>query len=408
MRHLVIGLLTLCLLASTCLASGSTSWGMFSEEDFRPQIGDRDIRVIVAALQLSPEETQVVRDLHAAHIGRVRDEGAAVKAACVDLIEQAQMLGDGSSMKGVLAKRDEWSKRREALDKEFLDELRLVLTAEQESRWSIVERELRRMRSMPSGRMLGESIDAIAFVTDDVSAPSAEVQAVLDRYAREIDSALKARDDAVAEADKAGLESLFTTDPEQVRKIFDHVRSARIRVRDLNRKAVEETAARLDPDAGAAMRRRLLDTMTQTLSLTDSFALQMLTAAADLESLSDSQRAQVKSATDTYLAKRDAWIAGYLRTAMEIEETAIPEQLARALSGEAPDEGSYNMTESKSERTKLEPLRRAWEERIEFEKRTREQVTAMLTPEQRTQMPLLITQIMIRFGDLYGTDDTNP
>ena len=42
---------------------------------------------------------------------------------------------------------------------------------------------------------------------------------------------------------------------------------------------------------------------------------------------------------------------------------------------------------------------------IQSEKRTRDSVTALLTPEQRIALPLMIDQVAIRFGDLYGTEN---
>lgn len=409
MRRIIIGVLGICLSATICLGGGWTSWSMFSEANFRPQIDENDLRTIVKALELSDEERSMVQDLHTAHIGRVRDEGAQVKADCLDLIERSQMLGDGTDLKEVIKARDEWSKRREALDKEFLVDLRLVLSAEQDARWSIVERELRRLRAIPNGRMLGESIDAIAFVSDDVETPTPEITAILDRYARDVDVALRARDETLADAKEDNLPSLITTDPEAVRRIYEKARADRIRVRDLNRKAVEEVAARLEPEAGARLRKRLIDTTTENLNLTNSFAMQVLTAAADMESLTESQRSRIDAATKAYIAKRDEWIVSYLRTAMEIEESVIPDQIEKALRGETPTETRFSMTESVSERTRLVPLRKAWEQRIVFEQQTRREALAMLTPQQRIELPLLIKQVAIQFGDLYGTDGSvNP
>jgi len=405
MRRIIIGVLGICLSATICLGGGWTSWTMFSEADFRPQIGQNDLRVIIAALQLSEDERIMVQDLHTAHIGRVRDEGAQVKADCVDLIERTQLLGDGSHMKEVMAKREEWTKRREALDKEFLADLRLVLSAEQDARWSIVERELRRMRGMPSGRMVGESVDAIAMVTDAEIDQTPEISAILDRYAREVDAALRARDGALDDVKDANLSSLVETDPEQARKLFERVRAERIRIRDLNRRAIEEVAARLTPEDGARLRSRFTTTIADPLDLTDSYAMQVLTAAADMDSATESQRARITAATDAYLAKRDRWIEDYIATAMKVEETSIPEQLERALQGLPLDTSGRGLTETKSERARVDALRRAWEDRVDLEKRARTEAYALLTPEQRVGMPLLIEQARIRFGDLYGTYD---
>lgn len=402
---LLLTLLCLLGLALKALAGGMTSWSIFSEADFRPQIVENDIRVIIGALRLTDEEADVVRDLHTAHINRVRDEGALVKAECLDLIERTQMLGDGEPLKEVLAKRDAWSARREALDKEFLDELRLILSAEQEARWSIVERELRRMRGIPEGRMLGESIDAIAFVAEDDAEHTPEIDDVLERYARDIDVAIRARSESLAEAEEKKIQDLLATDPQECARLFERIRADRIRVRDLTRKAIDDAAGRLDPERGAALRKRYIESLAAPLRLDESFTMQVLSAGADLESLSESQRARVKAATDGYLAARDAWIARYIETAMDIEEIAVPASLQRALRGEPSESRGYSMMESTSERTELDPLRKAWEERIGFEKRFRDEALAILTPEQRTKLPLLIGTVSMRFGDLYGTDD---
>ncbi len=405
MHRLICGILGVLLLTSACLGGGWTSWGMFTEADFRPQIDDNDLRIIVKALELSDEERDIVRDLHAAHIGRVRDEGAAVKAECLDLIERTQMLGDGAPIEEVRARREKWTARREEMDTEFLADLRLVLSAEQEARWSIVERELRRMRGMPDGRMLGESIDPIEFITDEEAAQSPEIATILDRYAREVDSALRTREDAVADAEAAGMRELFATDPQKVSRLFEKVRSARIRVRDLNRRAIEDVAARLGPEGSAQLRTRWRDTLAGPLSLDESFAMQILTSAAELGSLTESQRSRITAATDAYIAMRDRWIGDYLKTAMEVEETSIPEELQVALEGGELNTNGRTMSQTKSERSRLEPLHKAWENRVDFEKRARAEAYAVLTPEQRLGLPLMIENAKIRFGDLYATYD---
>ena len=49
---------------------------------------------------------------------------------------------------------------------EFIEDLRVLLTKEQEARWPLVERELSRLKKMADGRIAGEKGDVVRMVAE--------------------------------------------------------------------------------------------------------------------------------------------------------------------------------------------------------------------------------------------------
>jgi hypothetical protein len=399
--------LALVAMQATALAQSTTMWSLFSPGDFRPAIGPSKIKVIIRALDLNEAESAVVADLHAAHVQRVRDEGTAVRNECVEIIERTQLLGTGEGLDTLLEAETKWRERRKDLDDEFLQELRLILTAEQEQSWSIVERELRRMDQLPRGRMAGESIDVIALVDGaDIEITDA-LSKTLDRYARAMDASLRARASFFEEHSASEVESLLTTDPEQARRIFERARKHRMDVRDINRRFMDALHQHLDPEDAKALREAFVKQVSGRVATEESITDRAIAGAKGLTTLSDDQKRRLTEIEERYATERMAWTDRYVDGLMEIEEETVPLRLALALRGESPDAANDDfsgaMSERQTERTRIDELATLWEQRLKLDRRTRRDVEAILTGAQRTDMPLLMNTVRMISGQVYAS-----
>jgi len=388
--------------------SGSTSWSLFGERDFKPSLGEPAIRVIVRALELDGDERAVVEDLHEAHVRRVYQEGGEVRRRCVELIEEAQLTGKGKGLEEVQEIQDTWRDRRERLDEEFLQELRLILTAEQEQRWAVVERELRRMEEMARGRMSGEGVDVIGLVDAagvDV-ADGSEAAKVLERYARSIDGALRARAAYFEDHPMGEVRPLVESDPGEALRIFERARTLRMEVRDTNRRYVEEVASALGGEDGEKVRTAWVDRVAGYGAKRESIADNAIKGAKGLGSLSPEQVRTLEGIEERYAEERAEWTADYAEAVMEVEEDTIPQQLERALAGDGAPEELYQrgMQEWETERARIPELARVWRERLELDRRVRREVDGVLTEAQRGEMPLLVEYVMMSYGEVFGTD----
>ena len=407
MRAAMTAILGALTLAAASHGQGTTSWSMFSSEDFRPEIDEADIAVIVTALELGEDEREMVADLHEAHIARVYTEGGAVRSECTELIERVQLLGRGEGLERVNELRREWGERREALDEEFLDELRLILTSEQEQRWSIVERELRRMDEIGGGRMAGESVDVIMFAQKaGVDIEGGQVASILDRYARAMDSALRSRASFFEDNPREEVSELLETDPERAARIFERARAARMEVRDLNRRYIGEVASAVGGDTAEELMEMYYERCAGWSINRASVAGKAIDGAKNIEGLTPKQIAELDKIEERYEQKKIEWIERYAKVLFDVEEGTTPIALERALQGMPSDERPYqgDMQEWETERARLAPLARIWEDRLDLERRTRREVEKMLTIAQQNKMPLLIDQASMSYGQVYGTE----
>lgn len=241
----VLGLLAFVSTAQAQIA-GSMSYGSFGSDTFRPQVKRGEIDVLSRILNLSADERAAVVALFEAHDAEVRNEGRQVREKCRELSEEAELLQRQSLQPKVTKAVTDWGKRKEELEKQFLSDLTAMLTKEQEERWPIVERELRRPKLLANSWMSGEGIDVVGMLAsiDGKAAENPKIVEILERYANEVDAALKTRDAFIKEHE-TGIEDLMKTDPQRVLSLRkDSVRN-RVRVREINRRYVQQVAAEL-------------------------------------------------------------------------------------------------------------------------------------------------------------------
>lgn len=404
MRHcpLVLVVLLSALLAPTAFGQGSTSWGLFSPAAFRPEIGEAQMAVIVRALGLDEDGSALARDLHRGHTERVRREGATFRTRAVEIIEEAQIMGDGRGVDELYEMRSEWSEQREALDDAFLDDLKLILSEEQLGRWSTVERELRRMDLMGLGAMAGESTDLTLLVEGEGIEMTDAVVAVLERYAAAMDSALRARQEFFEDHTRIEYKAQLGTDPQRAERLYKRARGVRQSVRAVNLRFIEECARAAGPDDGPRLRARFTERVAVTARRVDSLAELALEGAAGLNDLTGEQERALDALRSSFEEQRDAWLERYAGVLMEVEDEAVPDTLAEALGEMSADDPDRGARHASGDRARVPALEKIWRERLAIDRTARRAVYSLLTDDQRARMPLLVGHMMITTGGIYG------
>lgn len=391
--------------ARSAEAQGSTSYGLFGDADFRPAIGTAQMAVIVRALGLDEGEAALAGDLHDALGARVRREGAEIRREIVELIEEAQLLGRADHVDELYEIRDEWGKRKDRFDQDFFDELKLILSDEQLSRWSIVERELRRMELIWRGRMAGESVDLTLLVENEGVPMTDGLVGVLERYAEAMDNALRARVSFFEDHPQSEQRELLERDPEKAARQFERARSAREAVRDVNARFVPLVAQAMGPEAGADLRAAWIKSVTNTAHHA-STAQEAIDGAQGLRSLTEQQATMLELINERYEEEFAAWLEKYAAVVMEVESEAVPFPIQRAIGAmPARDPERDPRIREVNERSQVPELERIWRARLNLDRATRREVQALLTPEQRERMPLLIRHLTIGTGEVYGAGD---
>ncbi len=401
--HAVLPTLAALIAGLTVLAAparaqhGSMATSLFSEEaHFSPEFSARDLKVMIGVLDLKPEEQEALSALYTAYADTLRAEGAAVREAVSEALERAEIMNDAGLMAPGSAAMEKWSARSEEIKASFLADLKSLLTREQESRWPILERELRRIKRVGSGQVTGESVDLVRLVEGALegSAVPAAVAELLARYRDELDRALIARD-MYLDAVKSDYRAALKDDPARGLTLWKEARHRRVAVRDCNERFARQIAPELPPEHRASFEERVFELSFPMLAKdtrTDTY----LKDAAALTSLTPEQTSELSAVANRHRSQRTAWQREAAAAWRLYEDAAMPSDLAGALGESAGDENrnQYNgawLDES-------HPLTAARRARYGLDRTTRAGIDRILTPRQREEVPSR-TSPMARFDD---------
>ena len=232
--------------------SMSTSMTYMSASDGRPQISASDIQVFVRVLELGDAEREVLEAVYEDYRAGIDRDYDEVRYRVEDIVEEAMVRNDRRIAERARPIADEWRKEKAERERVFLDDLTVLLTDEQSSRWPLVERELRRIKGM-QGALSGEGVDLIKLAQAHIGPDaigSAGLADLLERYSVELDAALKDRM-AYRQDHYEEYQELRDEDPDRAETLWLRMREKRAAVRALNQRTVRSITARLRAFAGA-------------------------------------------------------------------------------------------------------------------------------------------------------------
>ncbi len=157
-----------------------------------------------------------------------------------EMAEQRKSTGANEEMKRqvseMIAKVTDWQTKKAAMRAHFIDGLKASLTDDQLSQWPAFERFLTREKTLPRGRLSGESTN-LFFVLDEMKLPEddfGKVEKLLDDYELRLDSALVARNEYLASSTVKIFKAIEQGDAHDAEQIFERQVALRAAVRDVN------------------------------------------------------------------------------------------------------------------------------------------------------------------------------
>ncbi len=339
-------------------------------------------------LKLDASQKEAAETLHATYAEVVArfDKEASEKMAAM------QEDGDAASMREMLKKMPEIMRNsgegKGAATKQFLDDLKSLLTRDQESLWPMLERQRRREGGMgrasgPMGGVSGSGVDLV-MVVDSVKLPPAEFEKVrgsLETYEADVDRVLaeQQRDDEAfrkAQAEKSGKSDNGVTvvtnfDMESFKAMREKNQAHGMAMREVNQKYIRQMGGALSDEwktkLEEAYRRKAMPQVFK-----DSPATKSLAAAAKFTDLTAEQQKVV-----TELQARYAEQAGPMnvRWASELEKAEAE--------GKADGMGMFGM----GDENENEGLTTARKARRELDKEFVGKLTAALTDQQKAKLP---------------------
>lgn len=345
-------------------------------------ISSASMRRYADLLELDDEQSDILKALYDGYATAADDAAAAFRDAMLRAREAFEDTGDGSVFMEIMPEaRRERSETLESLEKQFFDDVFMLLTPEQAELRPRLERLRRREVMLPLGSLSGESVDLFEIVDDiDLDDTSRSgLDDVLTQYEVELDRSLVARDKVLDEGREAmgggGFTRLSADDIAALRENAEKGREASLNVKSVNDRFARIIASQLPDDLRAAFDDAFHKESFPTVYRTSS--VQTALAAADqFQDLTPEQRATIASLLEAH--ERQVAVANR-KWAQAIEESEESGE------GGALVAGPMSMmvrTDSESD-----PVAQARKARREVDDRTREKLLAALTEDQRARLP---------------------
>lgn len=370
LRTMAFGLL--CVMVTLFLTTGRASAQFRFNPVDEPQVTTEEIRQYETMLSLSEDQKLFAEGLLEAYMAdfqSLREEYRRIVDAAREEFRETRdrkVWEDLQEVSGV------FEDRRKKLDEQFLNDFKLVLTAEQAAEWGDVERFRRRFYTLGQGGLVsGETVDLTRIVTDLTLTEEQRVSVapILDRYTEALDRALIERnaiyEQGTSDAMRLWQEQRF----DEMQRRFEEARDAATRLRDINKQYARQMEASLGQDAGQRFGREFLKRSFPDI-YTDSAGMRALDMALVMEDLTDDQAQRVSDLQSQFMRQVEQ-----ANTQLQaLTEQSEANRSVRDMFGMGRSQGS-------------EELREARQAREQLDRTVMDRLKSVLTPEQYSQLP---------------------
>ena len=289
---------------------------------------------------------------------------------------QEEMEGGGfmSDPKGMQEKLKDFQKKSEEAEKQFFDDLKLMLTPEQAEKWPKVERYRNREKLLRVGMVSGAGVDLVrvAETAKAVPAEGGEFAEILERYELDMDKALVAFETNARREQEEFMSGENMMDFKKVQEMMQKLTDDSKKIRDLNK----ETFRKLSPLVAESQRAAFEDEFNRRafpMIYRPRAGSKLLDAALKLDDLDATQRDSINALKDSYakdLAAANAKLATVTERTEDSNGGTWGMMMGPMMGGGEPGD-----------------LKEAKEDRAALETTTKEKLMAILTEPQRSKMP---------------------
>ena len=343
--------------------------------DAQPEPEDEQAREPLTEEQRA--ERNAIRESFRERMTIIRDEFRSVRESQMKSDVMQDLLGQQLKL------LKQFSRAREYMGDEVTGAITAILSEPQLASWDNVQRQIRRLRLLPAGRLQGERTD-ITSLTDSFVASSVQeesLQAIRDAvtsWELDLDVALLQRQ----AFDDTGvfllLSAMTEMDYEAMMKIFRRRQPKAEAVRDVTDAAIDLIAASLPAEQGEDFRRRAIqDGYDRVFNTTRS--QRAIIAATELEDLDEELLAAVAALlVDCNLEMMAAAenILVVIRRHDEPREIRFVERMIERQAGE-----------QQNEQREADPIRVVFEKRDELDDAYLEQLRSLLGEELVATLP---------------------
>ncbi|MBM4109211.1 MAG: hypothetical protein FJ255_10450 [Phycisphaerae bacterium] len=350
-----------------------------------PSVNSRDLDRYGDILGLSADQKGAVRELFGGYqdqfrawAEKTRDEMAAIRGRMeAERGQRGEGRGAGEAFNAIRESFTRLRGEREKMEQVFFEDVKTILTPEQEALWPKVERTRRRETTMARGFVAGENVDLFR-VLERLNLPAdlrATLTATLDQYEVDLDRALVDRNKVQEEGISNFMGGRFGRpdegfDMEKAQKAFQEARDVSIRLRDVNRRYARQLEAQLPEDRRAGFNKAFNEASFPE-AYRESAIVRNVTAAMGFADLTPDQRQRLTELRDQYTRESGPMAERLAKAIEEQQATMTIEQMMSRFRG--GDDAS--------------PVAQARQARREQERAYGDKVRSVLTPEQIERLP---------------------
>lgn len=342
------------------------------------------------ATMLSLDESQkeaasAMLEAYLAEFTVIRNEWTKIRDGARDEFRDSRDPGIWQELQTVVS---EVQKKKETLETTFLEDYRLLLTAEQDLRWEDLERTRRRERTLPNGGLVsGETVDLVRTIEDAKLTDEARqaIAPLVDTYARELDRVLIERNKVYESGMSRGMELWQNGDFDTMNDLLTEGTKQANRVREVHVRFVRQIEAAL-PETDRGVVEGAYNRQAYPQIYRDSAAVSALDAALKFDDLTEEQREQVNAVKERH--DREA------ATLNDRWKTVVDRS-----------EASRSVMDFMGGGNRDPEIRTARQARRDFDNRILTELRALLTEEQQNRLPAVETRPDWRRGPGGEGDD---
>lgn len=354
------------------------------------RISDNDLNRWGKILNFTPEQLEAAKTLRSgfdADLAKARDEAKpAIDAARAEMREGF----DTEVMRRLSGTFQTLRDKRDAAEKQFVSDLKSLLTKEQEPLWPRIERLRRRESPAPGmsfSSVAGERVDLVKLV-DQLKLPEAKqagLSPLLEQYEQELDAAIVTRNELM-QSKREKIDALLEkNEPEGITAFeLDELR-ARARLREINqrwaKRLTDELGNEVGPRFKAAADRAIFPSVHReravhrALSAAEGFddlTKDQRTALASLRQKFSDQTTSINSKLEAQIVKQ------------EEENVKNTKTTGGPTNNGATRERRIAVMRNVSESSEMQELRT---KRKQIDDATMKELDTILSESQRTKLP---------------------
>lgn len=353
---------------------GGFGGGMFG--GFRDQggrINSGQLKVYADILKMTPEQRSAAEALREGFQKDIEARDEAARKVRESAMEKFRENQDPAVWDEVRTKTDKARVERTKAEATFFEDIKTLLTSEQQAKWPKVERAHRRETTMSRGTLSGERVDLVHAV-EALKLPDTEMGKVadlLEQYQDELDRELVRRNKVYDDVQTKMRDVFRDRDQEAGQKLMDEGRAASVRVRDLNRKFARQMEEALSEPQRAALSDFVKRESFPRVYRAPQIARE-ITAAAEFKDLDAAQKESLTALKDSFTRDLEG-VNDKMATAQEREEMefTVQRMMQRRFGGD-------------NEEGPMADLRR---QRRELEKAAADNLRKILRQDQVDRLP---------------------